>query len=466
MADYLIKNGLVATPAGEIYADVLLADGIIAVVGPGLSPPEGTRVIDAAEKLVIPGGVDAHTHLDLTVGQAHVSDGWAAGSRAAAFGGTTTIIEHPGFGPEGCSLSHQLDKYRQNAVRAVIDYGLHGVFQHWNEEAKAELPELVCAGYPSFKAYMTYDGRLSDEEFLAAAKALGQAGGLMTVHAENHAIVSHLGRELGCAAPGSAASHAAGRPDYAEALAVETAIALAGAAGDSPLYIVHLSTAKGLEAVRKAKAEGRRVWAETCPQYLFLTDSCYQGDFDESLKFVMAPPPRRKSDVEALWAGIFDGAIDAVATDHCSFSWRDKKERAAGNVFQCPGGVPGVETRLPLLYSEGVVRRGLSLGRFVRLLSSNPAELFGLKSKGFIEVGRDADVVVFDPAEEKTITAETLHQAVDYTPFENMSVRGWPKQVFSRGELIVDGERFIGEPGRGRFLARQPFSSPGLGNAP
>jgi len=395
----------------------------------------------------------------LTVGQAHVSDGWEAGGRAAAFGGTTTVVEHPGFGPTGCSLFHQINAYRKNAVESVIDYALHGVFQHWNAEVAAEIPKAVGDGYSSFKTYMTYDGRLGDDDFLLALKALGQAGGLMTVHAENHAIVSYLGGEFKRSAPHTAASHPRSRPDYAEALAIETAVCLARAAGNAPLYIVHLSTARGLEIVRAARKAGQRVWAETCPQYLFLTDDCYAGDFEKALKYVMAPVPRKKADVEALWEGLFDGSISTVATDHCSFSWQEKKTRAGGNVFNCPGGIPGVETRLPLLYSEGVVRRGLSLSRWVDLVSTGPARLFGLSGKGEIKVGGDADLVIFDPNREKKITAGNLHQSVDYTPFENIAVRGWPREVLLRGHKIVDGERFMGEPGQGRFIARQPFSA-------
>ncbi|UQZ89700.1 dihydropyrimidinase [Deltaproteobacteria bacterium Smac51] len=458
MANILfIKNGLVVTAEKEFQADLLAVDGTITAIAPELEPPEGAEMIEAKGMLVIPGGVDVHTHLDLSVGQAHASDGWFFGGKAAAYGGTTTVVEHPGFGPAGCPLNYQLDLYRENAVESVIDYGLHGVFQHWNEEVKTAIPDIVGGGYPSFKVYMTYDGRLDDESFLAALKAVGDASGLTTVHAENHAIVSHLAEELKRTAPRKATSHPQSRPDYAEALAVETAIRLAEAAGDAPLYIVHLSTAGGLEAVRKARAAGRRVWAETCPQYLTLTDDCYEGNFDEALKFVMAPTPRKQKDVDAMWAGLMDGTISTVATDHCSFAWKDKKVRAWGNVFKCPGGIPGVETRLPLLYSEGVLKRGLSPSRWVDLVSTSPARLFGLEKKGRLEPGFDADIVIFNPGAEKSLTAENLHQAVDYTPFENITVRGWPEQVFIRGRKIVDGERFMGEPGQGRFIARQPF---------
>lgn len=456
--DVLIKNGLIVTANGVSRADLLAADGLISVIGPDLEPPEGAEVFDAEGFLVLPGGVDVHTHLYLTVGRAKVSDGWFAGSLAAAHGGTTTVVEHPGFGPNGCPPDYQLEIYRKNAVEAVIDYGLHGVFQHWDEVVAAALPGLVRAGYPSFKAYLTYDGRLNDEEFLAAAKSLGEAGGLLTVHAENHAIVSHLAGQLKVSAPHLAISHARSRPGYAEALAVETAIRLAEAAGDAPLYIVHLSTAAGLERIRAAKAAGKKVWAETCPQYLCLTEDRYQGDFEQALKFVMAPPLRQAADVEALWAGLGDGSIDTVGTDHCSFAWQGKKERAQGNVFQSPGGVPGVETRLPLLYSEGVLKRGLSLSRLVEIWSAAPARLFGLPRKGDLKVGREADLVILDPTLEKTINAARLHQAADYTPFENITAKGWPRAVFLRGRKIIDGERFRGEPGQGRFIARQPFS--------
>ena len=462
MSGVLIKNGLVAAAEAEQKADVLMADGLITVIGPDISPPDGVEVFDAEGLLVLPGGVDVHTHLDLTVGSAKVSDGWLAGSRAAAFGGTTTVVEHPGFGPRGCPLDYQLNQYRHNAVNAVTDYSLHGVFQHWDGDIAAQVRPLVEAGYPSFKAYMTYDGRLSDGDFLAALKTLSQAGGLMTVHAENHTIVSYLAGQLKAQAPHRASSHPRSRPGYAEALAVETAIALAEAAGDAPLYIVHLSTAKGLEAVRAAQREGRRVWAETCPQYLVLTEDCYEGDFDQALKYVMAPTPRKQADVEALWEGLADGSIATVATDHCSFSWKVKRERADGNIFQCPGGIPGVETRLSLLYSEGVVKRGLSLRRFVELTATEPARLFGLAGKGELKAGNDGDVVVFDPGLEKKITAAALHQAVDYTPFENIAIQGWPRTVFLRGRKITDGERFLGEPGQGRFVARQPLTYRGF----
>lgn len=457
----MIKNGSLLTAGGEARADLLAVGGRIAAIGPGLTAPAGCEVFDAEDLMVLPGGVDVHTHLDLTLGRDQVSDGWFAGTVAAAYGGTTTVVEHPGFGPDGCPLAHQLELYRKNAGSAVVDYGLHGVFQHWNEEVAAAAPLLVRSGYPSFKAYMTYDRRLNDADFLAALKAVGRAGGLMTVHAENHAIVRRLTDELKVSAPHQALSHARSRPGYAEALAVETAVGLAEAAGGAPLYIVHLSTAAGLERVRAAKAAGKKVWAETCPQYLTLTEDCYQGDFNEALKFVMSPPPRRAADVEALWAGLADGSIDTVATDHCSFSWVDKIARARGNVFQCPGGVPGVETRLPLLYFYGMVKRNLSARRLVELWSAVPARLFGLSQKGDLKVGLDADLVILDPRREKTITAAGLSQTVDYTPFENHRVRGWPRAVFLRGRKIVDGERFLGEAGQGRFIAREPGSGGG-----
>lgn len=459
MADVLIKNGTVVTPDEAVRSDVMVSGELISAIAPHIDAASGCEVIDASGMIVFPGGVDAHTHVNLTVGRSHVSDGWLEGTRAAAFGGTTTVVEHPGFGPEGCPLSHQLEIYRREAGEAVVDYGIHGVFQHWDSDIEAELPGVVAGGYPSFKAYMTYDGRLDEMALLRAMRALKEAGGLMTVHAENHAIVSYLADKYKRQAPASVLSHPLSRPGYAEALAIETAIALAEAAGGAPLYIVHLSTAEGLEAIRRARASGKKVWAETCPQYLLLTDECYEGNFEDALRYVMAPPLRKQGDVEALWEGLFDGSISTVGTDHCSFAWNDKKEKARGSVFNCPGGIPGVETRLALLYSEGVLKRGLSLTRFTDLVSGNPARLFGLSRKGAIAVGCDADLLVFDPQVEQKISVRQLHQTVDYTPYESMIVRGWPHKVLLRGNIIISDGCFTGRQGQGKFIARQASMS-------
>ncbi|MGL4208446.1 MAG: dihydropyrimidinase, partial [Candidatus Adiutrix sp.] len=449
MVTTLIKNGHLVTPKGDFKADLLISGETIRAIGENLSAQGIDEVIEAEGLLVVPGGVDAHTHFDLTVGDISVADGWEAASQAAATGGTTTVIEHPSFGPGKCPLDHQLNIYRQRAKPSAIDYSLHGVFQHWNDDLKPALKDLVAQGYQSFKAYFTYEGRLNEEEFLAAAAFLAPWGGLMAVHAENQAIVSHLTHELKSQKNEGPPRYPLSRPDYAESLAVSAAISLAKAAGHAPLYIVHLSSELGLKAVAQAKEEGALVWAETCPQYLLLTQNLYEGDLAETLKFVMAPPLRQQSDIDALWGGIFDGTISVVATDHCGFSWADKKTLARDDIFKCPAGIPGVELRTSLLYSEGVVKRGLSLSRWVQLVSTNPARLFGLKNKGELSLGFDADVVIFNPKCQRTIKGAELASTLDYSPFENIVLEGWPQTVFLRGHKIVDNEVFIGKAGLG-----------------
>ena len=457
MTSTLIQNGKVITADGAFNADLRLAEGRIVDLTPGLLPQGAEEVIDASGCFVIPGAVDAHTHFNLTVGENQVADGWETAGRAAALGGTTTVIEHPGFGPAACSLRHQLTEYLKSAKSVMpIDYGLHGVFQHFSDAAVVEVKRAVENGFPSFKAYLTYDGRLTEEEFLKAAKALKDNGGLMTVHAENHTLVTYLSGQLKQNAPEQAFSHPQSRPDYVEALAVCTAIDLCRASG-APLYIVHLSSRLGLLAIQAAQAEGLPVWAETCPQYLYLTDEVYQNSFDEALKYVMSPTPKKEKDREALWQALLDGSISVVATDHCNFSWAQKRKLAGGNIFKSPGGVPGAEMRLAFMYSEGVLKRGLSLSRWVELCATAPARLFGLTKKGTLDLGADADVVIFDPVAKKNISAEILH-GVDYTPFQGLDITGWPRDVFLRGQKIVEKGVFVGPKGGGQFVSRQKFN--------
>ncbi len=459
MTSTLIQNGKIVTAKGACSADLRLAGGRIVDLAPDLLPQAEDEVIDASACFVLPGAVDAHTHFNLTVGANQVADGWGAAGLAAALGGTTTVVEHPGFGPPDCPLDHQLNDYLKSAQHVMpIDYGLHGVFQHFKETTAAEVKRAVENGFPSFKAYLTYDGRLGEEEFLNAAKALKDNGGLMTVHAENHTLVTYLSDQLKHKAPEKASSHPQSRPDYAEALAICTAIDLCRASG-APLYIVHLSSRLGLLAIKAAQEENLPVWAETCPQYLYLTDEVYCQGFDEALKYVMAPTPKKESDREALWQALLDGTISVVATDHCNFSWAQKRKLACGNIFKSPGGIPGAEMRLAFMYSEGVLKRGLSLARWVELCSTAPARLFGLAQKGTLNLGADADVVIFDPRVKNNISAETLH-GVDYTPFQGLEITGWPRDVFLRGHKIVDNGIFVGPKGGGQFVPRQKFNFP------
>ena len=454
--DTLVVNGTVVTAADAFRADVRVAGGRIAEIGEGL-PRAGAEVIDAAGCYVMPGGVDVHTHLALEVDGERVSDGFFHGTVAAACGGTTCVVEHPGFGPEGCDPLEPVVRCRERAEgEAAVDYGLHGVAQSADPRALGRLRDLVAAGIPTVKAYLTYSGRLEDAELLRVLETMAGAGGLTAVHAENHAIVQHLTGRLRQGDPSDPALHPRSRPAYCEAEAVARAVALARAAGDAPLYIVHLSTADGLAAVERARAGGLPVLVETCPQYLLLTEERYAEPDHRGLRYVMSPPLRSPEDRDALWRGLGDGAIDVVATDHCSFGFARKLARGREDVFRCPGGIPGVETRLPLLFSEGVLKGRIDLTHFVDLVATAPARIMGLHPrKGTIAPGADADLVIWDPGAEKVLSAGALHQKVDYTPFEGMRVRGWPRTVMLRGKIIVHEGRFVGRRGQGRYVERR-----------
>jgi len=453
----LVTNGTVVTATDILQADVLAEDGRIAAMADGLRP-EGCTIIDARGCLVMPGGIDVHTHLNLEVGGETVSDGFYYGSMAAAFGGTTTIVEHPGFGPPGCSLNHQLSRYRQQAkTEMVIDYGLHAVIQHVDQAVLDAITLLPGQGISSLKVYLTYSGRLTDEEIITVLKTAQAAGVRVTFHAENHAIISFLTNKFhstgDCSDP---MLHPASRPDYAEAEAVFRLIQLARAAGEVPIYIVHLSTAAGLEIIRKARRQGSEIYAETCPQYLVLTEDCYKKPGDEGLQYIMSPPLRRQEDCDALWDGLADGSIDVIATDHCSFSRAQKVKRGKTDIFAAPGGIPGVETRLPLLFSEGVVKKRIDLNRFVKLTATNPAKIMGLAPhKGDLAIGGDADIIILDPRMKKIISADSLHQHVDYTPFAGMPIQGWPTTVMQRGRVITTDEKLLAAGGDGSFIQRK-----------
>lgn len=452
----LIKNGTIVSATGVAEADILVKGDKIAAIGQGLELPENTTVVDTAGNYVMPGGIDVHTHLNLTVGREKVSDGFYHGSVAAAFGGTTTIVEHPGFGPDHCSLNHQIELYREQAQEEmVVDYGLHGVVQHVDQGVLNAVSSLVREGVPSLKVYLTYSGRLADEEIIRVLQAVRKAGGLVAFHAENHAIVTSLTRQLRRHnTPITAAHHPASRPDYAEAEAISRLLALARAAGDAPVYIVHLSTATGLDIIRKAQQQGQEVYAETCPQYLTLSKERYHES--DGLQYIMAPPLRTQADCDALWAGLADGVIEVVATDHCSYSLARKTALGQDNAFLSPGGIPGVETRLPLLFSEGVLKKRIPLNRFVQLVATNPARIMGLgPQKGDITVGADADLLVFDPGEKRTLSVENLHQQVDYTPFAGREVTGWPSLVMLRGKSLIEDGRLIVGKGYGNFIQRE-----------
>ncbi len=458
MNPILVKGGTVVCAAGTSKADVRIENGCIAEVGNRLSVGNA-KTIDATGRLVLPGGVDVHTHFNLEVGGLKVADGFFEGTRSAVCGGTTTIVEHPGFTEDG-SIFAPIANYRREALNTcVADYALHGVVARVGDETRKALAELVSGGIPSVKVYMTYAGRLSDAEIIQVLEIMKAEQGLVTVHAENHTVIAALTQRLKDEGKRSPTSHPLSRPDYCEGEAVERMIALSRAAGNAPLYIVHLSTKAGLEAIRKAKAAGLPVYAETCPQYLLLTDKEYARKGNEALKCVMSPPLRRDEDCKALWQGLADGTIDTVATDHCAFNLSQKVKHGGNDIFACPGGAPGAETRLPLLYSEGVVKGRITLNRFVELVSTTPARIMGLApAKGDIAPGADADLVILDPGKQVTISPETLCHNADYNPFEGITVQGWPETVLLRGETVVKNGRYLEREPSGRFIERARFT--------
>jgi dihydropyrimidinase len=453
----LIKNGTVVSAEGALKADLLIEDGRISTVGQDLAI-NGAEVIDADGCYVLPGGIDVHTHFNIDVGIARSCDDFFSGTRAAACGGTTTIIDHMGFGPAGCSLHHQLDVYHRAAVdQAVIDYSFHGVIQHVNEEILDEMAALVDdEGISSFKFYLTYGHKLDDSDALRVLARLGQIGALATVHPENDAAIAARRTQLLASGHGAPIDHARSRPLECEAEAIARMINLARLAGDAPLYIVHLSNGLGLDYLRLARAAEQPVWVETCPQYLLLDESNYLRE--DGLKFILSPPLRPYRELEKLWGGLIDGSIDTVATDHCTFPYRQRQQMAKDDFSRCPNGLPGVENRMALLFSEGVMKGRISVSRYVDLTSTMPAKLFGLwPRKGNLAVGADADIVIIDPRRSHTLRHSDMHDNADYSPYEGMPCQGMPVTTLSRGKVVAHEGQFTGNAGTGQFLKRLPF---------
>jgi dihydropyrimidinase len=458
MGTLLIRNGTVLTDAGRSAADVLVEDGIVARVESGL-PPQADRVIDASGRFVMPGGIDAHTHLDMPAGDITSTDDFETGTVAAAHGGTTTIIDFATPDP-GESLLAALDAWKEKAAaKAVIDYAFHMVLRDFSARTAAEVDRLAaCDGVTSFKMFMAYPGRLmaDDGAIGAAMRHTRDRGGLVMIHAENGGVIEQL--IAGALRRGDTAPrfHAQTRPPSAEAEATARAIALAEAAG-APVFIVHLSCAEALEAVRRGRERGAAVVAETCPQYLCLSEAEYDRGGFEAAKFVMSPPLRPLTHQAALWRGLAAGTLSTVGTDHCPFGFNDPphKQRGRDDFSRIPNGAPGIETRLLLLWDAGVRGGRITPERFVEVTAAAPARVFGLwPQKGTIAAGADADIVLWDPGKTVTLSAATHHMRVDHSLYEGRSVTGAPEIVLSRGEIIIDRGSVVGQPGRGRFLAR------------
>lgn len=456
----LIRGGLIATEQGVFQGEVLIQDGRIRAVSDRIGADDA-HVIDAAGKYVLPGAVDIHTHMDLDVGIARVIDDFYTGTVAAACGGTTTIVDHMAFGPKGCSPWHQVEEYHRLADgNAAVDYGFHGVLQHVDAAALDDMAQIaVQEGITSFKAYMTYDYMLDDLALMRVLERAAKEGILIAAHCENHGIVTALRERFVREGKTQARWHPVSRPPEAEAEAVNRLLCLARAAGEAPVYVVHLSTRLGLEEIRRARAAGQgHFGAETCPQYLLLDEALY-ADPREGLKAIMAPPLRGAGDREALWAALSGDELDTVATDHCPFTFAKQKQQGAQDFTKCPSGAPGVEERLILLYSEGVAKGRLTLPQLVKYACANPARVAGLyPRKGAIRPGADADLVILDPDRKWTLTTARMHGNSDYTCYEGMEITGAVERVLLRGSTIVNGGAFTGARGDGQYLRREKSS--------
>ena len=454
----LIKNGNVVTAVDNYHADVLIEDGKVAGIGAKLSM-EADKVIDASGKLVIPGGIDPHTHMELPFGGTFASDDFRTGTIAAAHGGTTTIIDFA-VQYHGESLIQAVDNWHKKAEgKTAIDYGFHLITTDLPDERVPEMRQLINEGVMSFKMFMAYPGvfLVDDATIFRAMKNAGNWGGLICMHAENGIVINEIIKHALAEGRTAPKYHALTRPTKAEAEGVHRAIAIAEMA-EAPVYIVHLSCADALEEVREARDNGLPAYAETCPQYLFLDYSLYEREGFEGAKWVMTPPLREKWNQDKLWQGLQGNDLQVISTDHCPFCMKEK-ELGRDDFTRIPNGGPGVEHRMSLIYNGGVAGDKIGLNRFVELTSTSAAKLFGLfPRKGTIAVGSDADIVIFDPNEEMTISAATHHMNVDYSAYEGMTVRGVTKTVLSRGRVVIEDGEYTGKPGDGQFLKRSTFS--------
>ena len=455
----LLTGGIVLDVDGERAASVRIGrEGRIAAVGADLVAEPGEAIVDCSGRLVVPGGIDVHTHLHLPVGQVRVSDDFDTGTRAAAIGGTTTIVDYV-TAYRGEDPLDALATWRSWAEPACVDYGLHMTFTERVPERV--VADCVEAGVTSFKLYMAYPELLQvdDDVILDIMRIATRHGGLVTLHCEDGGAIEALRRQALADGRTGVMEHALTRPAILEGEAVTRAAALAERAGAS-MYAVHLSSAQAITAVREARERGVDVLAETCPQYLYLDTAKLAGPDGES--FVCTPPLRDPWHAEELWHGMTHGHVHTVATDHCPFMVADRRAgmfaRPEGwrDFTEIPGGLPGIETRMGLVWA-GVAAGRITPADWVRLCAEAPARTFGLwPAKGNLRVGADADVVVWDPARLQSLAAGALHMAVDHSPYEGMEVTGWPELVLSRGEVVARDGEFVGEPARGRFLARTP----------
>jgi dihydropyrimidinase len=455
----IIKNGVIVTASDTYQADLLIENEVIAAIGKHFAERD-CEVIDAKGCYVFPGGIDPHTHLDMPFGGTVTKDDFETGTIAAAFGGTTTVIDFC-LTDKGKSLKNAIDVWHKKSEgKAVIDYSFHLMIGEINESVLSELPKVIDdEGITSFKVFMAYKNVFQADDgtlfrTLVAAKDLGA---LVMVHAENGDVIDYLTKKALEEGNTDPIYHALTRPPEVEGEATGRAAEMAGLA-QSQLYVVHVSCAEAVEKIAKARQKGVDIWGETCPQYLVLDQSYLEKPNFEGAKYVWSPPLREKWNQDVLWNALKNGELQTLGSDQCSFDFKGQKELGLGDFTKIPNGGPIIENRVSILFSEGVKKGRITLNQFVDITSTRIAKLFGLyPKKGTISVGADADLVVFDPNVERTISAKTHHMAVDYNAFEGMKITGEPVSVLCRGQFVVRDKQFVGQPGYGRYLKRAKY---------
>jgi dihydropyrimidinase len=457
----LIKNGRIVTASDDYHADIYIHKETIDLIGTDLAI-DADQIVDARGKLVIPGGIDPHTHLELPFGGTTTSDTFETGTRAAAFGGTTCIIDFAVQTKGQASLEALGIWHDKAAGKTAIDYAFHMILTDVPAARTREMRALADEGVTSYKLFMAYPGAMlsDDGTIFRAMRQAGEDGTLVCMHAENGIVIDELIRIALAEGHIEPKYHALTRPTRLEAEGVHRALAIAEVA-KSPCYIVHLSSFDALQELRLAQARGVMAHAETCPQYLLLDVSRYDEPGFDGAKYVLTPPLREKWNQDELWRGLRGGALNAISTDHCPFCMKEQKELGKYDFSKIPNGGPGIENRMSLIYHYGVTGGHIDLNRFVELTATGPAKIFGLfPRKGTIAVGTDADIVIFDPQREETISyhnPNTHHMNIDYNAYEGMPVRGFTETVFSRGRMIVDKGKYVGRAGDGKFVKRGPY---------
>lgn len=453
--DLIIKEGTIVTAEDTYVADIGIKDGKVVCIGKDLN--DADELYYANGKYVMPGGIDIHTHFDAPLHQSHTLDDWYDATVSAACGGDTCVVDYP-MQEKGCSIHDILNKWHQNANgKAVIDYGFSPVITERTEEAYEEIPKLIEEGYSTMKVFMAYWHRIDDLELIKLFDIINSNGGLLGIHCENDKAIEYLAQKLIKEGKVEPKYHPISRPVEAEVDATDRAIQLANMV-DSNVFIVHMSAKDAVEKVHEAKTKNNNVYAETCTHYLLLDDSVYDQPLEEAAKYVITPPLRKAEDREGLWRAINAGDINIVSSDHCAFPIKDKLRLGRGNFTTIPHGAPGVEVRVPVVFSEGVSKGRITLQKFVEIISTNPAKIAGLyPEKGTLAVGSDADIMIIDPEKELTLSLDMMHTPGDFTPYEGVKVKGYPVSTLSRGKFVWKDMQVVAERGHGKFVKRHRF---------